>query len=276
MMNYKITYIGTMGAYFVLAKDEKNQENLQDYGVKLLEEKHKTYITIFQTQTEAMLSQDKAQCIVQADMPETDYPPGTRWLDTDNNPVRLMELQEVDRVNKWVEIQAEVKEDERGAYENYQRYIDNYEKLQAVQKVLVEKKNAAEYALGGHEVPDRSISLTSGQSITAQMHGAASAHFNGYAVTMVSMNSVYPSYTFTTSFDPIIYVKIDTTKESYNYFKQYYVKQNYIPIAINNSVEFMQYDGSTEEKTLYLASSTKPRLTRKTVRVLIILLRSIM
>ena len=36
---YEVQYIGTMGAYFVLAKDEKKKENLQDYGVKLLQEK---------------------------------------------------------------------------------------------------------------------------------------------------------------------------------------------------------------------------------------------
>ena len=80
-----------MGAYFVLAKDETQPQNIQDYGVRMLEEKHKTYTTLFQTQTEAMFSQEKAQCIVQDSEPEGDYSDGTRWLDTNSNPVVLKE-----------------------------------------------------------------------------------------------------------------------------------------------------------------------------------------
>lgn len=255
LSRYRITYIGTMGAYFVLAKDEKNPENIQDYGVKLLEEKHKMYTTIFQTQTEAMLSQDKSQCIVQADMPETTYPVGTRWLDTDNNPIRLMELQETNNIRMWVEIKAEVNETERGDFENYQRYLDNYTKLQTVQRVLIEKKNKAEYSRYGHEIPDRTVSLTSSESIVTQMYGAALAHFAGYTVTMVSMNAVYPLYTFTTSFDPIKHGK---NSKPYNYFEQYYIKQNYIPIIIDSETKFNEYNGSTEDKTLYVAGSEKP------------------
>lgn len=260
LRGYKITYIGTMGAYFVLAKDEKNPDNLQDYGVKLLEEKHKMYTTIFQTQTEAMLSKEKAQCIVQADVPEVVYPIGTRWLDTDNNPVRLMELKEINNERVWKEISAEVSETERGDYENYQRYLDNYEKLQAVQKVLTEKKNKAEYSRYGHEVLDRTVSLKSGDSVTSQMYGAALAHFKGHTVVMVSMNAVFPLYTFTTSFDPIRYGK---NSKPYNYFEQYYIKQNYIPVIVKNETEFAQYDGTTEEKTLYVASSEKPTIYTK-------------
>ena len=138
LQGYKITYIGTMGAYFVLAKDEKIPDNLQDYGIRLLEEKHKTYTTIFQTQTEAMFSKENAQCIVQDDIPEGEYKDGTRWLDTNSNPVVLHEYRESS--GTWVAISGEVSESDRMDYENYQRYIDNYEKLKAVQQVLTEKK----------------------------------------------------------------------------------------------------------------------------------------
>ena len=263
LQDYKITYIGTMGAYFVLAKDEKNPDNLQDYGIKLLEEKHKTYTTIFQTQTEAMLSKEKAQCVVQDDQPAGDYPIGTRWLDTNSNPVKLAEYKVIDEVNNikdWVVISAEVSEEDRGEYENYQRYLDNYTKLQTVQKVLTEKKNKAEYARYGYEVPNRVVSLTSGDSIVAQMYGVALAHFKGYAITMSSMNAVFPLYTFTTSFDPIKYGK---NSKPYNYFEQYYIKQNYIPVVISNATEFAQYDGTTEENTLYIASIEKPTIYTK-------------
>ena len=215
---YKITYIGTMGAYFVLAKDETIPDNLQDYGVRLLEEKHKTYTTIFQTQTEAMFSQEKAQCIVQDEQPEGDYKDGTRWLDTNSNPVVLKEY----NGTAWVIVSASVPQTEQADYENYQRYIDNYEKLVAVQSVLSKKEREAEYCLNGYEVPDRVITLrpTDGSSLDENMHNAALAHFNGYTVTRKSLNTAYPLYTFTTSFDPghtfAVYLKGTTPYVSYS------------------------------------------------------------
>lgn len=214
---YKVTYIGIMGAYFVLAKDETIPENLQDYGVHLLEEKHKTYTTIFQTQTEAMFSQEKAQCIVQDEQPEGDYKDGTRWLDTNSNPVVLKEYKD----NGWTIISASVSETDQKDYENYQRYIDNYEKLVAVQSVLSKKEREAEYCLNGYEVPDRVITLrpTDGSSLDENMQNAALAHFNGYTVTRQSLNTVYPLYTFTTSFDPghtfAVYLKGTTPYVAY-------------------------------------------------------------
>ena len=262
---YKITYIGTMGAYFVLAKDETMSENLQDYGVRLLEEKHKTYTTIFQTQTEAMFSQEKAQCIVQDEVPEGDYRDGTRWLDTNSNPIVLKEYKN----NGWVTISASVSPTEQADYENYQRYIDNYNKLVAVQKVLSEKEREAEYCLNGYSVSDRVINFSlykmgadgvmryNGQSIEGDMHRAAQSHFgNNYTITRASINQQFPLYTFTTSFDPIIYGK---NTEPYNPVEQYYIQDDipnvYIPIEILNKEIFATYDGTTAEKTLYVVTS---------------------
>lgn len=201
---YKITYIGTMGAYFVLAKDETIPENLQDYGVRLLEEKHKTYTTIFQTQTEAMFSQEKAQCIVQDDIPEGDYKDGTRWLDTNSNPVVLKEY----NGTNWVTISASVSQTDQANYENYQRYIDNYEKLISVQSVLSIKEREAEYCLNGYVVPDRVIK-TNTSSLKSDMKNAAATHLSELYpniniqsdIVDVEFNSNLPLYTFTTSFD---------------------------------------------------------------------------
>lgn len=214
---YKVTYIGTMGAYFVLAKDETIPDNLQDYGVRLLEEKHKTYTTIFQTQTEAMFSQEKAQCIVQDEQPEGDYKDGTRWLNTNSNPVVLKEY----NGTAWVTVSASIPQTEQADYENYQRYIDNYEKLVAVQQVLSVKERQAEYCRDGYKVPDRVITLrpTDGSSLEENMHNAALTHFNGHTVTRESLNIIYPLYTFTTSFDPshtfAVYLKGTTPYVSY-------------------------------------------------------------
>ena len=271
LKDYKITYIGTMGAYFVLAKDEKNPENLQDYGVKLLEEKQKTYTTIFQTQTEAMLSKDKSQCIVQDEEPKGDYPIGTRWLDTNSNPIKLMECQQVGSSKTWVVINAEVSSVDRGDYENYQRYLDNYEKLQAVQKVLIEKKNKAEYSRDGHKVEDRSIDMSlykkdedgnyryNGQLLEADLQRAAESHFKklnttSYTITRRNINQTLPLYTFTTSYDPIKY----GLAEKYNYFTQYYKKTSdfvYVPVDIDGEDAFNEYDGSAEDKKLYVVKS---------------------
>lgn len=238
---YKITYIGTMGAYFVLAKDETIPENLQDYGVRLLEEKHKTYTTIFQTQTEAMFSQEKAQCIVQDEIPEGDYKEGTRWLDTNSNPIVLKEYDG----DSWEIISATVSNTDQKDYENYQRYIDNYNKLVSVQSVLSTKERQAEYCLNGYVVPDRVITLrsTDGSSLEENMHNAALEHFNGYTVTRESMNSYLPLYTFTTSFDPMVYEK---NIKVYNPVEQYYIKDSnmevYTPVEISDKDIFASYD----------------------------------
>ena len=248
LKGYKVTYIGTMGAYFVLAKDETVPENLQDYGVRLLEEKHKTYTTIFQTQTEAMLSQEKAQCIVQDKQPEGDYKDGTRWLDTNSNPV---ELKEYDGTS-WKIINASVSHEDQKQYENYQRYIDNYDKLVAVQTILSVKERQAEYCRNGFSVPDRVIVLrpTDGSSLEENMYNAARAHFNGETVTRESLNANLPLYTFTTSFDPIVYGIND---KPYNPVEIYYTKdatmEVYTPIALTKEA-FENYD-----ETLYIQTS---------------------
>ena len=252
LKGYKVTHIGTMGAYFVLAKDETIPENLQDYGVRLLEEKHKTYTTIFQTQTEAMFSQEKSQCIVQDEQPEGDYKDGTRWLDTNSNPVVLKEY----KGNGWATISAYVPEADRKNYENYQRYIDNYEKLIAVQKVLSEKEREAEYCRDGYKVSDRTINLSlyragddgvlryNGQTLESDLYRAAEAHFgNKYTITRASMNQVLSLYTFTTSFDPIVYGE---NLKPYNPAEQYYIKDDtmnvYTPIEILDKDDFATYD----------------------------------
>jgi ribosomal 30S subunit maturation factor RimM len=251
---YKVSYIGTMGAYFVLAKDETMPENLQDYGVRLLQEKHKNYTTIFQTQTEAMFSQEKAQCIVQDETPKGDYKQGTRWLDTDSSPVELKEY----NGTSWVTISASVSQTDQVDYENYQRYIDNYEKLVAVQSVLSSKKREAEYCLNGYAIPNRVIVMrpTDGSSLDENMYNAALSHFNGHTVTRQSLNTVYPLYTFTTSFDPIVYGK---NTKPYNPVETYYIKNNtaeiYTPVKIENKDKFDTYDGTTNDKTLYVVTS---------------------
>ena len=244
LTDYTVQYIGTMGAYFVLAKDEKNEAALEEYGVNLLREKHEIYTTIFQTQTEAMFSQEKYQCVAQKEQPEGNIDVGTRWLDTDSSPMVLKEYDGTD----WKEISANMSEVEAANYENYQRYIDNYEKLLAVQNVLLQKEKQATYMGAGFSVPNRSINIDlytrgsdgvlryNGQTLEGDMHRAAEVHFAGHTITRQSINQDYPIYYFTTSYDPdnvfavylkgtTPYVSYSTSQEVYQVVKNWITKQ---------------------------------------------------
>lgn len=200
LTGYKVQSIGIMGAYFVLAKDETIKVNLQDYGVKLLQEKQDVYTTIFQTQTEAMFSQEKYQCTAGDEEPTGDIAEGTRWLDTDSSPVKLYEYKD----NTWVEISGEVSSADQKNYQNYQRYIDNFEKLKAVQEVLVAKEKEAEYWLNGFAVSSMRIDADEIRDTQTEdaFEQAAKIHFEGYTVTRQSFNSELPLWTFTTSVYP--------------------------------------------------------------------------
>lgn len=274
--SYTVTYIGTMGAYFVLAKDEVvvtdtgvlevSEKYLESCGVNLLKEKHKIYTSIFQTQTEAMFSQEKYQCIVQDEPPKGDYKNGTRWLDTNSNNGQLYAFNAT--TQKWVPLTgvgAVASKDDRYNYENYQRYLDNYNKLRAVQKQLTIKEREAQYCLNGYSIPDKKIDVSlytagddgvlryNGQTLEGDMRRAAEMHFGEltaltgakYTVVRSDFDSLFPLYTFTTSFDPIVYAK---NTESYNSIEQYYTKDAtmdvYTPVTIANIEEFKAYGDS--------------------------------
>lgn len=200
---YNISYIGTMGAYFVLAKDEKQDATLEEYGVNLLQTKHDTYVKIFQTQTEAMFSQQDYQCIVQKEPPANTYDKGTKWLDTNSSPVKLYEF---DGVATWEEISAEVSETDKSNYENYQRYIDNYEKMVAVQNMLLKKEKEAGYWLNGYEIAGRVINYKDGDGDSA-FYAAADVYFrtdsDGKDTAIIANGTLntdlIPIYTFTTT-----------------------------------------------------------------------------
>lgn len=205
---FTVVSIGTIGSYFCLAKSETSPEVLEDYGVYLLREKHSTYTKVFQAQTEAMFSNQSYQCVVQDEEPVGNIADGVRWLDTNSNPVALKQY-DADK-KKWVTIDEEVSEADRGNYENYQRYLDNYEKLVAVQEVLVRKEAEAEYLLSGYKVENRSIDVQNyvagidgvlrykGQTLEGDMHRVAAAHFGVKTtnIVRVDMDEELPLFTF--------------------------------------------------------------------------------
>lgn len=282
---YTVSYIGTMGSYFVLAKDEVvvsdggvlevSQNYLDACGINLLEEKHKIYTTLFQTQTEAMFSQEKYQCIIQDEQPEGEYKPGTRWLDSDDPSVTLREYKEARWdviVNIDTQLPESPTEDELYNYENYQRYLDNFNKLKAVQKALTEKERTATYCLDGYAVHDKTINFNlytrdfddnkdgkiddkddlryNGQTLVRDMERAAEMHLQEissvtgvqYSITMNSFSSLFPLYTFKTSFDPITYVK---NTKPYSSIEKYYTKHEtmdvYTPVNVSDIDVFKAY-----------------------------------
>lgn len=149
LQGFIVSSIGTLGAYLCLTKNEADLETLEEcgYGIKMLQEKQEIYTKIFQTQTEQMFSQEKYKCIAMDTAPTGVIDEGTRWLDTSDST--LYEYRNGD----WHSVNLA----DTSNYENYQRYIENYNKLKAVQIVLAKKEKEAEYILNGYAVSTRRI-----------------------------------------------------------------------------------------------------------------------
>ncbi len=146
---FTIKSIGTLGAYLCLAKDETQKVNVEDYGIRLLEEKQATYTKIFITQTEGYMSQEGSQCVAQDNPPEGEIAIGSKWLDTNSANATVYVYvgsngQYYD--GKWDKYSTG---DNSADFENYTRFIDNYNKLQVVQEVLAEKQFQADLLLNG-------------------------------------------------------------------------------------------------------------------------------
>lgn len=272
---YTVSHIGVMGAYFVLAKDEiivkddgvlqVSQSYLDSCGVNLLKEKHAVYTTLFQSQTEAMFSQEKYQCIVQDSPPEGEYKEGTRWLDSDDESATLYEYKNATSTSDagWqilisVDTQEPVSptDDELRNYENYQRYLDNFNKLKAVQKTLVAKERHATYCLDGYKV-DVPIVINNTSAVQESIERVIETHLAQFGENQTysiqrRVNEPWILYTFIApSYDPFKYA---LNTKSYNSIEQYYLKPNpnieeYEPIAIVDQKDFDERNG-----TLYVAT----------------------
>lgn len=231
LTGYTVTYIGTMGAYFVLAKDETQESNIEDYGVQLLREKHDIYTTIFQTQTEGLFSQEKYQCIVSDEEPV--YPnDGDRWLDGDSKPLTLYEysLQK----KKWVEISVDISDEEKKKHEDYQRYLDNYNKLKAVQSVLLRKEKKAQYMLDGYVVPERKVTEPS-ESYMLQLANEYFKPTVSKPITDGVFDPNIPLYTFTYDKNKYaVYLKDKTPYIAYeDSISVWQTKMNYYAAKVN-------------------------------------------
>ena len=142
---FRIKSIGTLGAYFCLVRDETEKSNLEDYGIRLLQEKQDTYTKIFITQTEGYLNKEGSQCVTSNEEPKgNEYPVGTKWLDTNDTKPNGSLIMKIRTDSGWVEYTPDDND-----YENYARFYENYAKLGNVQSVLSDKQLQADYLLNG-------------------------------------------------------------------------------------------------------------------------------
>ena len=153
--NFTVKSIGTLGAYLCLSKDETKKENIEEYGIKLLEEKQDVYTKIFITQTEGYISKEGARCVAMDADKDGNGPEGAsigdKWLVTNSDNAEVKEWDGT----KWIPHSVNTVESQNSAdFENYTRFLDNYEKLQVVQEVLSEKQRIADYLLNGIKMND--------------------------------------------------------------------------------------------------------------------------
>ena len=139
--DFKVKSIGLLGAYLCLAKDESIEENLEDYGIRLLQEKVATYTKIFITQTEGYMSEEGSRCVASDTEPEG-ASEGDRWLNTSTSSLTVKQY--ID--GQWKKYDLEKNQVD---FQNYARFDENYKKLQAVQAVLTKKQRIADYLLNG-------------------------------------------------------------------------------------------------------------------------------
>lgn len=192
---WKIKSIGTLGAYFCLARDETEKTNLEDYGIRLLEEKKDTYTKIFITQTEGYMNKEGSQCITSNELPTgNEYPDGTKWLDTDAVDDDGKLIMKIRSNGVWIDYTPDDND-----YENYARFNENYTKLGNVQAVLAEKQLVADYLLNGVAVTG--LRLTDKDIDSNTLLNAARYHFLNDTITLSEYNAQFGFITFTVASD---------------------------------------------------------------------------
>ena len=190
LVDFRIKSIGTLGAYLCLVRDETNVAELEDYGIKLLEEKQATYTKIFIAQTEGYMNKEGSQCIASNEEPlGTDYDKGTKWLDTDTTDSNGKLIMKKWNGSTW---ETYTPAENEADYENYARFAENYTKLGNVQTVLAEKQRHADYLLNG--IPVSAMYLSNNNINLNSLLQAAALHFiilkNDVYVTQ--LNESYP------------------------------------------------------------------------------------
>lgn len=225
LSDWTIKSIGILGAYLCLVKDETKKENIEDYGIKLLQEKQSVYTKIFITQTEGYFSKEGSQCLASDNEPTGEISVGTKWLDTDSSPLVVYVYSD----GQWVKDDSV---ESTSNYENYARFIENYNKLQAVQEVLVQKELEASYLLNGAAIKTRYFTaekVTSDNLITV-----VNEYFSGEKITIVGYEKDYGLIKFTIGSDAANEYAVYVGTDGYPYIA-YYRSQG-VSLAKMNSI----------------------------------------
>lgn len=195
LSGFKIKSIGTLGAYFCLVRDETERANLEDYGIRLLQEKQNTYTKIFITQTEGYMNKEGSQCVTSNEEPiGNEYPIGTKWLDTNKTKDDGSLIMKEYTKDGWI-----VYTPDDNDYENYARFYENYIKLGNVQFVLAEKQLRADYLLNGVAVAGRYI--TTANINSQNLLEAAKSYFPNETFTLTEYNVEFGYMSFTIGSD---------------------------------------------------------------------------
>ena len=232
LSGWEIKSIGTLGAYLCLVKDETVKENIEDYGIKLLQEKQSVYTKIFITQTEGYYAKEGNQCIASDEQPTGEIASGTKWLDTDSDPLKVYVF---DSKKGWISDSSIDASD----YANNARFVENYEKLQVVQSVLVEKELMAKYLLSGDVVTTRYF--TADKINSDNLITVINEYFANDVITVIGYEKVYGLMKFTISSDEENEYAVYVGSDGHPYIAYYrsqgvcLAKMNYI-----NSVSSME------------------------------------
>lgn len=190
---FTVKSIGTLGAYLCLSKDETIKEDMEDYGIKLLEEKQNVYTSIFITQTEGYMSQEGSQCVASKSEPTGSITEGSKWLKTDDDDATVYIYVGKNGTHYNGRWNIYSTGDNSADFENYTRFLDNYKKLQTVQAVLNDKQRVADYLLDGIKVNNTYINFDNNYDKSYYLTWLLRAAIAHYMVTNYVVSVSEPS-----------------------------------------------------------------------------------
>lgn len=263
VLDFKVKSIGVLGAYLCIAKDETKKENVEDYGIRLLQEKQDVYTKIFITQTEGYMSKEGARCVASAAEP-TGGSVGDKWLDTSSKNARIWICTKVDGNGNMTWEEYSVNEDNQGNFvdnsadfENYTRFIDNYEKLQVVQEVLKDKQYHADMLLNG--VPYNEFYLVGENINTINLSRVAQMHLvvanKRYVISIAQPSSSYEEEGVIW-FQPVVNSDGYTVRHYLNGQWVVYDISEIIKINVNNEnigLGYITFTSAADTETKYVA-----------------------
>ena len=143
LTGYQVRYIGTLGAFFCLTKDETKPETLDEYGLNLLKSEEQKYAKVQSVQVAGGLAETKNSFDaddfnnMMALTPPSSPRTGVLWLDRSSTPSQIKAYQN----GSWIVPESADDITYRPTdYENFIRYLDNLVKLTCVRDEIAERE----------------------------------------------------------------------------------------------------------------------------------------